>query len=365
MPTSWAKIRIKVQIATSQQDLLLNGRDILQKNYKSRKTKLFPGLKKFKFNCRRKGRIPKKYKGKLLTSLRSKTGYINWGKRKYRGKLNLVASTSSGCNLINDIPLEDYISTLLPKEMSSSWPIEVLKAQAVAARTYAYYKKVQNILSRKNRKAFDIINSEKHQVNGTFHDVTEKTVRATKETKGEILSLGSGKITPTFFHSKCGGKTYRPDQIWSNKVEGYESVDCPFCYSHGRKNWVKKVNTKKLKEYLNDALKTFKLGHPIHKRSKLKLMPDNKTYSRLKLYDNDNLKIIQKSRLRSALGRDILPSNHYHIKKDKKGFVIEGKGYGHGVGMCQYGAYELAKRGYSYKQILSHYFPKHKIEKLY
>ena len=65
------------------------------------------------------------------------------------------------------------------------------------------------------------------------------------------------------------------------------------------------------------------------------------------------------------MGRGILPSNYYTIEDDGHRVKLKGKGYGHGVGMCQLGAFDLAKRGYNYKQILAHYFPEHKIEKLY
>lgn len=98
----------------------------------------------------------------------------------------------------------------------------------------------------------------------------------------------------------------------------------------------------------------------------LRLMPDSPDNSELRLYAGDRLHIIKKSYLRNQAGRELLPSNNFTMTmKNNKDIQVKGQGYGHGVGLCQLGALELAKRGYNYRQILSHYFPRHKMEKVY
>ena len=199
--------------------------------------------------------------------------------------------------------------------------IKALKAQAVAARSYAYHKKITKHVSRvKGHDAlYDLENSEKHQVTGSFFDVTYKTTKAARQTSGEVLTLKSGYFTPVFFHSKCGGKTLRPDQVWTNKVPGYKSVECPYCHKHGLKDWSHTIKKEKLKGYLEKISRIFYSKKVRYNSKDLKLVPDNEDMSSFRVYNKDRPTQIQKSRLRQVLGRAKTPSNNYKIveKKDK------------------------------------------------
>lgn len=365
-----AKIpEINVLIGRSLNSVLVSGIDVKKTLIQNQQQKTYAGPVKLKFDCDSLAKVLEEPKPILLASLSSKTGLINWNDERYRGKFKLVGKDKEkgGCDLINQVSLEDYINSLLAKEMRADWPLEALKAQAVAARTYAYQKMTSQQVSKDlgSEAYYDVENSEKHQVTGNFSDETNSTAKATRVTHGQILALKTGKITPIFFHSKCGGKTLTPEQVWSHPVDGYVSVNCPFCHKHGKKNWKLTLKKYEFKKYLDKALKIYhqdklaSLGHAI------KIVPDNKGNSRLRFYEEDHLKVVQKSRLRSVLGRSQAPSNYYQIQTKGDQVTMEGKGFGHGVGMCQYGAYELAKRGYTYKQILAHYFPNHHIEKIY
>lgn len=358
---------INVLIGRSLKNIYVSGVDLKNKLFFKKSAKKYSGRKSLKFNCdpKSKSMLPKR--PVKLASVASETGLINWMKDKFKGKMHIISSQQrNGCDLVNEVKLEDYLATLLPKEMSASWPIEALKAQAVAARSYALYKlKTQQVSKDKGFEAYyDLENSEKHQVNGTFFDATRSTYRATQETRGEVLSLHNGKIVEVFFHSKCGGKTMKPDQVWANSVPGYESVPCPFCHDHGHKEWSIKLKKSKLERYLNKAMTTYD-ELPNGSVSQVRIMRDNSLNSRIKFYSRDNFLTLKKSRLRSAMGREQLPSNNFFIKEGRNSVLIRGKGYGHGVGMCQFGAKELAKQGFDYKQILAHYFPSFKLTKLY
>ncbi len=359
---------IKVRIGKKLQKIAISGIDISKKHNVNSKPKVYKGTQTLKFDCRPVAKYKKLSKPLALASMESATGLIKWSSKGYLGKLNLITShNAKGCDLVNELSLEMYISSLLAKEMSSTWPEEALKAQAVAARSYAYFKMVTKQVSKsKGHEAYyDLENSEKHQVNGTFFDTTESTSLAARETQGEILTLSGGEFTPIFFHSKCGGKTLRPDQVWRNYVKGYQSVDCPFCHKHGQKNWEFKLNKTKFRNVLNRTLTKHYSSRVASSRSKLKLIPDNRGRQNFRIYDNDKLHTIQKSRLRSYIGRKSAPSNYFQIMDKGRKVILRGTGNGHGVGLCQYGAYELARRGYNYKQILAHYFPEHKIDKIY
>ncbi len=351
---------VKVLIAKSLNNVVVEGMD-LQKTVKdSRRSKQYSGRKSLAFNCGSRKTLGSNKNSILVASLSSPTGLISWGRHKYQGELQLLtAGTNERCDLVNSIPLEAYITTLLAKEMHGSWPVEALKAQAVAARTYAY----ERLKKSHTGKLYDLESSEKDQVSGTFFDATENTLKASKDTEGEILIGPSGKISPAFFHSKCGGKTLRPDQVWGGVEEGYRSVNCTFCKKTGLKDWNGKIQNKKLVNMVDQVLKKY-YSDTVTDHN-LKLMPDSLHNSEIRLYAGDRLHIIKKSYLRNTVGRDVLPSNNFIMTAKNNEFKVEGQGYGHGVGMCQLGALELAKRGYDYKQILSFYFPRHRIMTAY
>lgn len=361
--------QIKVRIAKSLKAVQLSGLDIQKRINGRTRSKSYLGKKKLRFNCLKLKKLKKLKNPLLLATLSSPTGLIRWEKTAYPGKLNIVAAADQkGCDLINQIPLETYLTSLLAKEMNAVWPIEALKAQAVAARSYAYHKIVTQQVSRTKgfKTYYDLENSEKHQVNGSFFDSTKQTELATKETFGEVLTVGKGKITPIFFHAKCGGRTLKPSQVWANKVTGYESVNCPFCHKLGKKDWKLILPKKRFNLVVDKTLKNFYNDKLLNRSSPgMKIVPDNKGKTKLRLYDDDRLLTLQKSRIRSVLGRDKAPSNYFHLEQKGNKVILRGKGHGHGVGMCQLGALEMAKRGWSYKQILSHYFPGHRLEKIY
>lgn len=352
---------LKVLIGKSLKNVVVEGMDLKKTIHTQKRSLQYQGRKAIAFNCdpnlaKIKMAYPKS--PLLVASLSSPTGLVSWGTKKYQGELHLVTNpVHESCDLINHIPMEDYITTLLAKEMNGTWPVEALKAQAVAARTYAYDR------LKGDDKLFHIESSEKDQVSGSFADITRNTLKASRDTEGEVLVGPSGRISPVFFHSKCGGRTLRPDQVWGGIEEGYRSVDCPFCQKTGMKNWDHRIQNRTLNSMVDKVLNRYYSDKIAD--GAIKLMPDSPENSELRLYAGERLHIIKKSYLRNLFGRKVLPSNNFIMTQNGRGFHVQGKGYGHGVGMCQLGALELAKRGYNYRQILSHYFPRHKMKKIY
>lgn len=233
----------------------------------------------------------------------------------------------------------------------------------VIASYGAAYERIQRGTSIASDKLYHLESSEKDQVSGTYFDITKNTVQAARETEGEILVGPSGKIAPAFFHAKCGGKTLRPDQVWGGVEEGYRSVNCTFCSKTGNKDWKYQLKGPKLTQMVDQVLKRYYADGV--QGTDVKVMQDSVHNSELRLYVGDRLHIIKKAYLRNTAGRELLPSNNYTLVKKNNEFVVEGQGNGHGVGLCQLGALELAKRGYDYRQILSFYFPRHKMKKVY
>ncbi len=365
-PVMAAVPSVKVLIAKSLKKIIVEGIDLQKTIHTQNKSEQYRGRKSISFDCRPSSNARKNFPKSplLVASLSSPTGLISWGKNKYNGELQLLTNPGmESCDLVNLIPMEAYLTTLLSKEMNGTWPVEALKAQAVAARTYAYdrIRKGQGIEAED--KLYHLESSEKDQVSGTFMDVTANTMKAARETHGEILVGPSGKIAPVFFHSKCGGKTLRPDQVWGGVEEGYRSVNCTFCNKTGMKDWKHHMKGEKLTTMVDKVLKRYYADQTVG--SDIRLMPDSTENSELRLYVGDRLHIIKKSYLRNLAGRELLPSNNFVMTMNNEEVHVKGQGYGHGVGLCQLGALELAKRGYNYRQILSHYFPRHKMKKAY
>ena len=359
--------KVKVKIASSLNEVTLRGLDLQKLMLGEDKIKQYTGPKKIRFNCRNfkfKERAKKESIHPFpLASLKSPTGLISWSDKKYLGKINVLTNSGfSGCDLVNELDIDDYISLLLTKEMKASWPVEALKAQAIAARTYAMEKIENNFMSKHlGRMAhYDLENSEKHQVMGTFFDQTLNTVKATYATKGLVLVNNKKKILPIFYHSKCGGKTFLPEHIWTNPVSGYDSVPCEFCHKHGKKNWKYNMSLGKFKKIVKS-----KVDKKAYKDKTVRMMTDDGSAPYLRFYLGNDLFRLKKTEIRKFFGRRKIPSNNFKVEKKRGTIHIHGAGMGHGVGLCQYGALELAKRGWDYKKILSYYFPSLSIKKYY
>lgn len=362
--------KVSVRIGKSLRNILVTGLDLKRHLLFNNDYRTYDGKKTVKFNCETLTSLNKRRNEPiLLATLESPTGLLSYANDKYQGMFKVITSPKGdSCDIVNEIPMEAYISSLLTKEMNSKWPIEALKAQAVAARSYALNKiKTQQVTKELGSEAYyDLESSEKHQVGGNFFDATDSTNTASYETKGEVLATQSGEIKPIFFHAKCGGRTLRPDQVWHNREEGYQSVNCPFCNEIGPKAWNNMISRDRLKSFFLWASKNKYIKETlVGDLNSIVLVPDHIDKFAVNFYINDRPFIIDKGVLRKFFGRFIFPSNSFSIKKQGEGIMVLGEGLGHGVGLCQMGAFAMAMRGWSYKKILAHYFPGHVLKKMY
>lgn len=361
---------VSVRVGKSMRQILVTGLDLKRHLLFNNDIKTYIGKKTVKFNCETFTTLNKqRNKPILLATLESPTGLLSYGNDKYQGMFKVITSPKGdSCDIVNEVPMEAYISTLLTKEMNPKWPIEALKAQAVAARTYALHKiKTQQVTKELGNEAYyDLESSEKHQVGGNFFDATFSTNQASLETKGEVLTTGAGRIQPIFFHAKCGGRTLRPDQVWHNREEGYQTVNCPFCHDIGPKTWNNTISRDRLKSFFLWASEQGYLKEQLKADfSSIVLVPDELDKFTVNFYINDRPYIIEKTALRKFFGRVLFPSNSFAVRAQGEGIAISGEGLGHGVGLCQMGAFAMAKRGWTYKKILAHYFPGHVLKKMY
>jgi len=367
------EMKVRVLVGSGLSEISLSGNNLRKNIIFNHDQKFYRGHKKLKFNCRSLTKNGGKAKGPpiLFASLSSNLGKIEFEENIYQGEINILARKGeNNCDVVNVSPLESYLETLLAKEMNGSWPVEVLKAQAVAARSYALHKIYFGQVSKEagHEAYYDLENSEKHQVSGTLRDITKRTKEATTETRGEILVTKEGNLVPIFFHAQCGGHTLLPDEVWENHVEGYKGVRCIGCEHKGGKIWKEGITLLRFRSFLNWMADNNYVSHDVKvdvTNEKILISPDKLSYNRLRIYIGNKLLMISKTLLRKYFGRFIIPSNNFQVSLQQSQIQINGMGNGHGVGLCQVGALDLAERGWDYKKILAYYFPGHRLENIY
>jgi len=365
---------IRVLIGSGVKEVMIQGRDIERKIFVKNERKYFAGRASLAFNCSGLAKLKNQnlHAGPILfASLQSPQGYFSYQNELYRGQIKVLAKREEdACDVVNEIPIEHYLQTLLAKEMNGSWPLEALKAQAVAARTYAIHKMSDKQVSRAigSDAFYDLESSEKHQVSGGLADVTALTRQASKQTAGEILITSSETIVPIFFHAKCGGRTLLPQEVWDNAVEGYQGVECGKCENKGEREWKNVITVDRFREFLKWAFREGAGANTLVEllnNEKLIFVPDKIENKRIKVYIGEKLFMVSKTLLRRYFGRLLVASNNFSLKAHNSEIFIIGKGLGHGVGLCQLGALAWAQQGMNYRDILRHYFPDFKIEKVY
>ena len=170
-------------------------------------------------------------------------------------------------------------------------------------------------------------------------------------------------MTPIFYHAKCGGRTLRPDHVWENSIEGYQAVDCPYCHKGGKREWKSVLRNDLMKNVIKAYSRNYNIGGDInYSKAILVMAPDKAQDPEVRFYLDEKMFVMNKSFLRRQLGRSKIQSNNMRIFQGKTSFFVYGEGKGHGVGMCQIGALQMAQKGYKYRKILAHYFPNHLIK---
>jgi stage II sporulation protein D len=284
--------------------------------------------------------------------------------KRYRGKIQ-ISSSGNSIDIVNVIKLEDYVKGVLAKEMpigKNGENFEALKALAVCVRTYAIQK-------MKNGKLyFDIYADTRDQVYGGVDAESPISNKAVDETKNLILKY-DGNAATIFYHSTCGGYTESSENVFTNEEipylisvkDGYE----PNCKISPRYQWEEIYS----RELIISRLKNYSLLN--NQNYNLEDISVISRYSsgrvdelEIKLSDDDgeeNLIILRgneiRSIIRNANGKSILWSTMFDAEMNSNSVILSGKGFGHGVGLCQWGAISLSRKGWDYSEILDHYYP--------
>jgi stage II sporulation protein D len=299
-------------------------------------------------------------------------GFVVWNGKRYRGSLE-ISRTDSGYLVVNNVPMDSYLRGVVPLEIGNRTSAEMaaVQAQAVAARTYAY--KHLN-----PARAFDMYATVQDQVYGGV-DAEKPLSDSAIETTADIIVLYNGQPITTPYHSTCGGSTAGVSEVWydqpdepylrpvSDKIPGRDHY---YCDPSPRFAWTQSYDAAGLRAVLEKYLAQYTnapktgLGRitdireagrtPSGRMRALAVQTDAGTYT---LRGND-IRFV----LRDPKGA-ILNSTLISVAEDKtdggtvSSLTISGRGYGHGIGMCQWGAIGRARAGQNFRTILETYYP--------
>lgn len=274
-------------------------------------------------------KIGDKMKGDLLVSGVHYTGAIE------------VWKGQNGLYVINEIPFEDYIKSVVLAEVGANWEMEALKAQAVVSRTYAVYQKNAN-----GNSYYHLTSSVLHQAyKGNSSDT--RIAYAVEKTSGEILTFNNKPIE-AFYHSTAGDRTELPEEVFGKSYPYLKSVEAS-CETSPYWVWERNIPISEIEKSLNiSGIKGIKIKSYTATGRTKELEID---------IESEQTATIKSTELRKLLGWQKLPSTNFSMVRDGDSIIFEGKGYGHGVGLCQWSALEMAKKGKSYKEILSFFYP--------
>ncbi|HOX39620.1 MAG TPA: SpoIID/LytB domain-containing protein [Candidatus Brocadiia bacterium] len=271
----------------------------------------------------------------------------------YHGSVILCRTAGGGLDVINECDPEAYVRSTLPAEMSPSWPEEALYAQAVALRSYVVY------YIRSKAEAGHHLSGISAAYRGMSRE-SRRTNHATFDTRGMVL-VWKDNYFPAYFHSTCAGHTADCSVVFSiASLPPLEGRRCPFCHNSPHSSWkgvsvaraelVEKlkadgVNVKDIESIRTAGAK----GGDFHPGE---------------VIINGSIRM-NANRFRLLVGAAKLKSAAFDAKISGDKVVFSGKGWGHGVGLCQFGAKEMAQSGYNWKQILAFYYPEARLLKLY
>ena len=303
----------------------------------------------------------------LLKNVRIGIGF-HWDRhedQEFAGELEIRDNADGTQTAINTLNLEDYLCSVISSEMSANSPIELLKAHAVISRSWAI-----RAMEHPNHEGFHVCADDHCQRYEGLRRMNERAVQAVRETAEQVLMFGD-EICDCRYYKCCGGRSEIWRTCWEDiDVPYIQSVECPYC---GR------VGEKTLRLVLNDydqETKDFhdwkvvytdnELDEIVHTRypnighiTALEVLHRGVSgrIDSLRIAGTNRTEVIGKElNIRYALSRKCLYSSWFEISHSDGIWTLTGHGWGHGAGLCQIGAAQMAEEGFTYEQILAHYY---------
>ena len=258
---------------------------------------------------------------------------------KYEGSFNLLPS-SNKIQVINTLPLEEYVAGVVEAEGGANKPLEYYKVQAILSRTYALRNHERHI-------GYDVCDGTHCQV---YHGISKKDLdifTAVKATENLVIVDSTAQLITAFFHSNCGGQTCSAQDVWKSNLSYCVGKKDPYCAGMSNSTWEKRMKASDWTTYLQtknisisdtDACIAGSMNCNANKRP---------------LYYLHNNTTLATKDIRTDLK---LKSAYFHIEELDNEIILRGRGFGHGVGLCQEGAMNMAKKGKSAEEILHFYF---------
>jgi stage II sporulation protein D len=279
-------------------------------------------------------------------------GLVFIGKNWYRGLVELVPG-DQGLIAVNQVGLEDYVSSVIGSEMGHRFPTEALRSQAVASRTYALYHR-----NRRLQQPYDLGVGQDWQVYKGVISESNLTQAAARDTAGQVLTY-QGEMIDAVFHSSSGGHTENAENVWLQAVPYLQGVP-DYDVAAPVFSWTATLSAAELQSMAGDigAVRSVEVSQrsPWGRAMQLRIVGSagvkELTADKFRMLANLRSTMFTITpRSESATTASLLP-----VAADPVSFVISGRGFGHGIGMSQWGAAGLAGQGWSFQQILAHYY---------
>lgn len=293
----------------------------------------------------------------------------------FRGELRLIANKDGKTfDAVNTVPLEPYLAGVIGEEMPIYWKKSALQAQTIAARTYCLYIKKKFGPNRH----WDLKKTQANQVYGGISAESWRIWQAVTETSGKVLVCKQNEkydIFPAYYSSACGGYTESSKPVFGDNFKTLKAVDCPYCIKTAKKSFFRWDNIEFDKKQVSEKLHA--------KYSKLEQIGDINNISIIRTSKHKGITRALMIELTGSNGKtDVVRAEDFRLTIDPTGMKLKstvfdmrsekdkwiftnGRGFGHGVGMCQYGAQAMAKKSKSAEQILFHYYQNSKIINIY
>lgn len=272
----------------------------------------------------------------------SQNGIFSLKGKSYQGKLKVYLQKGRYL-YVNYVDSENYLISVVSHEMSPTWPLEALKAQAVVARTYLYQK-----MEESQGKLFDVEATTNHQVYGGVLEKNGLVKEAIFSTKDQVLFY-QGELAQVFFHSCCGGVTASSGEVWGKDFPYLVVQRSLYCSPAPVFRWQVVFSLPEIARRLRvQGLRKIEVAE----RS------SSKRVKWVRLYLKSGVREIKGDEFRRFVGVTEIKSTYFALKQQGQKVFISGRGYGHGVGLCQWGSRFMAEnQGMDYRRILQHYFP--------
>lgn len=258
-----------------------------------------------------------------------------------------VSTRGRGLVIVNELDLEEYVKGVLPAEMSSGWHPEALRVQAVATRTYAVYQRLAGA-----GREYDLVSSTQDQVYRGRQGLDARVQQAVESTRGLILTHQNAPVLAAF-SSTAAGPTEDALNVWDKDLPYLKGVDCPFDTNSPYYQWRAAFKIEDLELGLR------RYGMSVGTIATLTTFAYSSAgrVTRVRILHSQGELVLRGEDLRRVVGYTVIPSTQFEIDTVGREVVLSGRGAGHAVGLCQWGAKELAELGYPFSTILRYYFP--------